>query len=231
MTILITGTNRGLGFYLADCFLEEGHTVISLIRSRNNNIKNLKKKYSLRYFIVPCNVTKEKEILRSFHKVRKITPYIDILINNAAVHLEQHKPDIQNINFSCYVPTYKVNSLAPLMIASRFLPLIKAGRTKLIVNISSEAGSIENAYRKTEYSYCMSKAALNMASKMLQNRVKDDGIKVLAIHPGWFSSDMGGVDAPVTPGQAAYRVVKTIQKKWSLSDAIYIDPDGKEMAW
>lgn len=231
MTILITGTNRGLGFSLAEFFLEKGHTVLSLIRSENNKILALKKKYPSQHFIASCDVTKENEILHSFHKVKKITPCIDILINNAAVYLEPDKPDLPDIDFSVYVQTYKVNSLAPLMIISRFLPLIEAGRKKLIVNISSEAGSIGNAYRKTEYSYCMSKAALNMASKMLQNSLKDRGIKVLAMHPGWFSSDMGGPDAPITPKQAAHKAAKTILREWALSDAIYIDTDGKEMDW
>lgn len=231
ISLLITGTNRGLGFYLAENFLEKGHTVVSLIRSENNNILQLKKEYPLHHFIYSCDVTDEKALLHSFQKIKKITPYIDILINNAAVHLEQHKPDINDIDFSLYIPTYKVNSVAPLMVVRRFLPLIKAGKRKIIVNISSDAGSIGNAYRKTEYSYCMSKAALNMASKILQTSLMDEGIKVLAMHPGWFSSDMGGMEAPVTPEQAASRIVRTIVRNWELTDPIYIDPDGKEMKW
>jgi NAD(P)-dependent dehydrogenase (short-subunit alcohol dehydrogenase family) len=231
MTILITGTTRGLGFYLADYFLKEGNTVLSFVRSENSNSLDLKKKYKGHFFLFLCDVTKEKQIRRSCYDVKKIAASIDILINNAAVHLEQHKPELQDIDFSVYVPTYKVNSVAPLMVTRHFLPLLKAGKRKLIVNISSEAGSIGNAYRKGEYSYCMSKAALNMASRILQNSVKDDGIKVLAVHPGWFSSDMGGKEAPITPEQAARQVAKTVTGKWELTDAIYIDPDGKEMAW
>ena len=77
------------------------------------------------------------------------------------------------------------------MVIKNALPLLRKGRKKLIVNFSSEAGSIGTCGRQSEYSYCMSKAALNMASQILQNAVKAEGIKVLALHPGWFSSDMG----------------------------------------
>ncbi len=77
----------------------------------------------------------------------------------------------------------------------------------------------------------MSKAGLNMASKILQNMLIDDKIKVLAIHPGWFSSDMGGKEAPITPDHAANQVAQTILKKWNIDDDIYIDPEGNKMAW
>jgi NAD(P)-dependent dehydrogenase (short-subunit alcohol dehydrogenase family) len=101
----------------------------------------------------------------------------------------------------------------------------------LIVNISSEAGGIGTAWRKREFSYCMSKAALNMASQLLQNALKDEQIKVLSVHPGWFSSDMGGSQAPITPSQAAQDVVKIVAKSWPLDGPVYVDPQGKTLAW
>jgi NAD(P)-dependent dehydrogenase (short-subunit alcohol dehydrogenase family) len=176
-------------------------------------------------------VTEEKQIDRAYADVKEKIPSLDILINNAAVHLEQHKPGLMDTDFSVYLPTFRINAVAPLMVTRRFLPLLMKGTGKLVVNISSEAGSIGNAYRKGEYSYCMSKAALNMASKILQNSVADDGIKVLAIHPGWFSSDMGGKEAPITPDDAAQTVVETIMRKWDSTGPVYIDPEGKEMSW
>jgi len=57
--------------------------------------------------------------------------------------------------------------------------VLRKGRRKLIVNVSSEAGSIGDSRRKTEFAYCMSKSALNMGSKLLQNYLAPEGIKVL----------------------------------------------------
>ncbi|MBN1697032.1 MAG: SDR family NAD(P)-dependent oxidoreductase [Spirochaetales bacterium] len=229
--ILVTGVTRGLGLSLADFFLENGHRVIGLGRRKSDGMKDLEKKHGERFAFYGADVTNEKQLLDAYEAIKGKTPHLDILVNNAAVHLEQQKPDLDEIDFSVYQQTFLVNSIAPLMVIKAFIPLLKAGDKKLVINISSEAGSIGNAWRKTEYSYCMSKTALNMASKILQTRFREEGIKILAMHPGWFSSDMGGKEAPITPEQAAARVGRTILKKWSLKDPIYIDADAKEMVW
>ena len=70
-----------------------------------------------------------------------------------------------------------------------------------------------------------------MASQLLQNALKPEGIKVLSIHPGWFSSDMGGSKAPITPQQAAEDVAKLLIKSWPVDGPVYIDPDGETLAW
>jgi NAD(P)-dependent dehydrogenase (short-subunit alcohol dehydrogenase family) len=153
---------------------------------------------------------------------------IDILINNAAVNLEPEKPDLDHLDVEAIQETFHVNSIAPLVVIQHFLAYTRT----LIVNISSEAGSIENCWRDREYAYCMSKAALNMASKILQNRLKGENIKVLAIHPQWFTSDMGGPEAPISPEQSAVDVIRTILKDWKLEDPIYVDSvTAEKMAW
>jgi NAD(P)-dependent dehydrogenase (short-subunit alcohol dehydrogenase family) len=117
------------------------------------------------------------------------------------------------------------------MMIKHALPLVRKGKRKLIVNISSEAGSIGNSWRKSEYAYCMSKAALNMASSILHNDLRREGIKVLAVHPGWFSSDMGGSAAPITPVTAAEQVVKLLLQSFALDGPVYYGPDGKALPW
>ncbi len=224
LVILITGANRGLGYSLAKILLRKGNTIITLNRNVSESLKTLKKEYSQNLFLFNVDVTEENEIKEAKVKIKEITSFIDILINNAAIHLEKHKPDISDINFESISRTFEVNSIGPLKIAKYFIPMVKKGAEKIIVNISSEAGSISNQiWRKSEFGYCMSKSALNMMSKILQNRLKKDAIKVLAIHPQWFSSDMGGLEAPITPDEAASYVVNNILEKWSLDDPIFID--------
>jgi NAD(P)-dependent dehydrogenase (short-subunit alcohol dehydrogenase family) len=120
----------------------------------------------------------------------------------------------------------RINSAAPLSVVKSFYPLL--GRGSRIVNISSEAGSIEMSERKSEYGYCMSKAALNMLSKILRNRLAPEGIGVFAVHPGWFSSDMGTSAAPVTPRRQARLLAKTIDALRGDSP-LYFDWTGKEL--
>ena len=65
----------------------------------------------------------------------------------------------------------------------------------LVVNISSEAGSIGASRRRQEYCYCMSKAAMNMGAKILSNELWKRSARVISIHPGWLRTAMGGPDA------------------------------------
>jgi NAD(P)-dependent dehydrogenase (short-subunit alcohol dehydrogenase family) len=230
-TVLITGANRGLGLALAGEFLAYGHMVKTINRHESDALQQLKRASPDRLSLFSGDMTKERSIEKVINEISVETQYVDILINNAAVHLDPDAPVIEDINFSVYAPTFQVNSIAPLMVIKHALPLVRKGRKKLIVNVSSEAGSIGNAWRRSEYAYCMSKAALNMASRILQNDIRNEGIKVLALHPGWFSSDMGGAGAPITPADAAKKIVPLLLKSFDLSGPVYSDSDGKVMEW
>ncbi|MHA2243845.1 MAG: SDR family oxidoreductase [Candidatus Hodarchaeales archaeon] len=230
--ILITGANRGLGLALTKIFLENGNTVFVLYRSMSDALKELRGKFNDNLLLFEVDVTKENDIKSAFSKIENIISSIDILINNAAVHLENHRPNLEKTDFEAIVNTFEVNSIAPLKVIKLFIPLVKNSQRKLIVNISSEAGSIgTQTWRESEYGYCMSKAALNMMSKLLHNRFKKDGVKILAVHPGWFSSDMGGSEAPITPSEAANNVAKIILKDWKIDDHIFVDFEAKPMKW
>ena len=170
--------------------------------------------------------------MQTMKEVSHLTPAIDILINSAAIYLEGNKPDIDELDFTVISKTIETNALGTIKVIKQFLPLIRQSqKRKLIINISSEAGSISNQYRESEYGYAMAKAAMNMSSQILQNRLKKEKIKVLAIAPGWFSSEMGGSDAPLTPEEAALRVAATLFLDWAIDDPIYIDTDTTPMSW
>ena len=230
-TILVTGANRGLGLAMTGEFLKHGHTVKAIIRRESKSLQVLKETYPDRLALHNGDVTNENSLIKVVNAISSETSSIDILINNAAVHLDPERLPIEKVDFSIYGQTFEVNSVAPLTVIKHALPLVRKGHKKLIVNISSEAGSIGNAWRTSEYAYCMSKAALNMASRILQNDVQSEGIKVIALHPGWFSSDMGGAAAPITPAGAAKKVVTLLLGSFDLQGPVYYDFDGKKMEW
>ena len=227
-TVLITGTNRGLGLFLAQEFLDQGYTVYSLARSMSPELDQLLQLHETRLIHFRADVTdpaRLEEIARDFTEQGW---KVDILINNAAVHFEHDDPGLENLDPETLLDTFRVNAAAPLSVVKHFLPRVQ----KMIVNISSEAGSIENCWRTGQFGYCMSKAALNMASKILQNKLEEDHLKVLAVHPQWFRSDMGGDEAPISPAEAAEHVRKTILKDWTLEDPIYVDSESsQQIAW
>ena len=77
----------------------------------------------------------------------------------------------------------------------------------------------------------MSKTALNMQSKILQNYLGPDGFKILVLHPGWMRTDMGGADADIHPDESAESIFRLATKDWQPSDGIYMDYDGSPRRW
>jgi NAD(P)-dependent dehydrogenase (short-subunit alcohol dehydrogenase family) len=229
--ILITGANRGLGLALAESLLAGGHRVHALNRHDSPPLTRLQAKYPQLLRCYTADVTDETSVRQALEEISLHTGGLDIVLNNAAVHLDQARLPLEQVDFSVYLPAFQANSVGPLVVAKYALPLLRKGKGKLIVNFSSEAGSIASCWRKSEYSYCMTKAALNMATKILQNAVKAEGIKVLALHPGWFTSDMGGSDAPITPADAAAPIVKLILAPPALDGPLYVDSSGEELEW
>jgi NAD(P)-dependent dehydrogenase (short-subunit alcohol dehydrogenase family) len=229
--ILITGANRGLGLALTEKLLADGHHIHAIIRHESGDLLQLKKKCPGSLCLYSGDVSDESSVRQALETVGGKVGALDIVLNNAAVHLEQSRPLLEQVDFSIYLPTYQANVVGPLMIIKYALPLLRKGRRKLIINVSSEAGSIGACWRKSEYSYCMSKAALNMASRVLQNDLKEEGIKVLALHPGWFSSDMGGTNAPITPTDAAEEIAKLVLNPPGLDGPIFVASNGDVMEW
>jgi NAD(P)-dependent dehydrogenase (short-subunit alcohol dehydrogenase family) len=232
MNILITGAARGLGLALTELCLEQGHRVFALSRSISPGIESLLEAYpNQKLWFIPTDVSQESQVRVAVTKVTEQTDRIDLLINNAAVHLEQTRPDLPDLDFSTYPETFRINSIAPLLVVQYCLPLLEKGSGKSIVTISSEAGSIEDCWRDREYSYCMSKAAINMGMKILHNRLKGEGFRIRLIHPGWVQTDMGGQQADLTPRESAQGVFNQIMRKKTEAEPLYINWKGEPLPW
>jgi NAD(P)-dependent dehydrogenase (short-subunit alcohol dehydrogenase family) len=101
---------------------------------------------------------------------------------------------------------FDVNALGALRMVGAFLPLLDKGEMKRLCFVSSEAGSIDRAARESWFGYTMSKAALNMAVKILFNHLRPEGFTFRLYHPGWMRTYMGGVKnskADMEPDEAA----------------------------
>ncbi|WP_342042485.1 SDR family NAD(P)-dependent oxidoreductase [Bacillus sp. OTU2372] len=104
------------------------------------------------------------------------------------------------------------------------------GDSSSIINISSEAGSFENAYGG-DYAYAASKTALNMFSQQLNQYVNGKNIQVYAVHPGWIKTDMGGSNAPGNPIDTAKGIFNLVETRLTVeSKYVFINHEGKPMA-
>jgi len=122
-----------------------------------------------------------------------------------------------------------------LRVTEAFLPLIELGSLKRLCFISSEAGSIAGSARTAEFGYCMSKAALNMAVKILFNDLAPSGYTFRVYHPGWIRSYMSGVknmEATFEPEEAAAKAIPILlSQRENERELVLLDHEGKEWPW
>lgn len=227
---LITGAARGLGLAMTRQLLERGFRVSALVRAESDGPRDLQARHGEHLGIHAADVSDEASIRKAFSEVAERRGHLDAIINNAVIYLDGSRPVLEEADLSICARTFEVNSVGPLRVAKYGLPLLRKGKRKLLVNVSSEAGSIGDCRRTTEYAYCMSKSALNMGSKLLQNHLAPEGIKVLVLHPGWFNSSGKG-PAPLSADEAAVKVLETILKQHAVDGAMYVDPSGQPLPW
>ena len=232
-TVFITGADKGLGFSLANKFLHERCGVFAGKYVSEINLRPLAERFPHTLTIVPLDVTNMDSVRRAVKAVSERTSALDVLINNAGVILEDTEAPLEQLDLTDghLEREMDVNAFGPLRVTQQFLPLLRKGKRKLIINISSEAGSIAECQRDRWYAYCMSKTALNMESKILQNYLGPEGFKVLAIHPGWMQTDMGGPDADIHPDDSAEGIFRLAARDWQPDDGIYMDYDASPRRW
>jgi len=209
MNVLITRANRGLGLALVDYALKKGDTVIATVRKMSPELAEQQSKYPDALQILLLDVTDEEAIMQAQEKLAQKIDKIDVIINNAAI-LNGRDQMIENLSFEDCLIAFDINTLGPARIIKHFLPLLRNGQQKSIINLSSEAGSLTNAY-PGDYPYGLSKVALNMLTEKLLRELKDDQINVISVHPGWMHTDMGGKQAPTDPNDTAKGIYNFIE--------------------
>ena len=223
-TVLITGASRGLGAGLADAFDAAGYRVIAAIRSPDMR----RQEPRLRH--VRLDVADEASIAALADKLAGEP--VDILINNAAIRGDTGGLD--TLTSEDFLKVMRVNALAPLLVTRALLPNLKTGRRKLVVNISSRAGSLAEGTLdddEGDYAYRLSKAALNMATVKLAQDLRKDGVTVLSLHPGWVKTDMGGSDAPLDPKESVRGLLAQILAATPSDSGGFRSFDGRTIAW
>lgn len=231
MDVLITGANRGLGFELAKEAVVRGHHVWAGVRSPGSAMEKLHdlfEQYPGHLTILPLDITDENSVRYAYEQTAGRVDRLDAVINSAAILLGREQK-LEQLDFEQVEQSFQTNLFGPMLVLKYFLPLLQHGDQQAVINISSEAGSFAAAYGG-DYSYALSKAALNMFTAQLRAELGPQGYAVYAIHPGWIRTDMGGEQAPGDAAVAAAGIIDLAErKKEAERDALFIDHTGKPM--
>lgn len=236
-TTFVTGADRGLGFALCEGLLQRGWQVFAgQHRPSWPQLSALANQFPDTLHIVPLEVRSIESTHAAAQAVAAMTDHIDLLINNAGVLSATASRSIrESLDYIEMQRVYDVNAVGPLRVVDTFLRLTDRSTLKRLCFVSSEAGSISRTQRTGWYGYCMSKAALNMATHILFNHLRPQGYTFRLYHPGWIRSYMSGVkstEGDLEPEEAAVPALAYFLDARVDEDVLVMrDWQGREWPW
>jgi NAD(P)-dependent dehydrogenase (short-subunit alcohol dehydrogenase family) len=226
---LVTGANRGLGLEFVRQLLARGDHVIATCRhpGKATLLNPLAGEFPGRLHVLPLDVGDPKSIAELARELPLVCETLDLLVNCAGVlHSGERFGNLGAANLD---DSFRTNARGPLLLAQALAPMLVDGAR--IANITSELGSIAGLTRFGTPSYNISKAAQNMATALLAKALATRGIIVLALHPGWVQTDMGGNDATLAPAQSVQGLLRVIDGATLQSSGGFFDWRGETMEW
>jgi NAD(P)-dependent dehydrogenase (short-subunit alcohol dehydrogenase family) len=211
-TAIVTGANRGVGRGVAKQLALLGCRIILTSRDPikgQQTVNELKKEIGAEMagdlIYHQLDTTDAESIQRLYNFVIDKYEAADILVNNAAVLLDQFGRIIQT-PLDIFRTTMATNVYGPLLLCQTFIPMMLKRNYGRIVNVSSGAGQIENMVNDMP-AYRLSKIALNGLTLMLADSVKGTNVLINAGCPGWVRTEMGSPNAPRSIEEGAEGIV------------------------
>jgi NAD(P)-dependent dehydrogenase (short-subunit alcohol dehydrogenase family) len=217
-TIVITGANRGIGLEIARQCVDRGDEVIAVCRKSNEELDAL----DIRV-IDGVDVTSDESVARLASQLDGTR--IDYLVNNAGI-LE--RTSLDDLDFNSMERQFRVNSIGPLRVTAALRPNLGGGSKVFI--ITSRMGSIDDNTSGGSYGYRMSKAAVNIVGKSLSVDLKEGGIAVFLLHPGWVATDMTG-QTGIEVQESASGLIKRMDTLDMSDTGSFWHQEGYQLPW
>lgn len=217
-TILITGTNKGIGLQLCTQLSARGDEVIAVCRQASPELKSLGIRVIEGIDVSdPASVAKLKAELGDQH--------LDVLLNNAGI---LKGDSFGNINYKEMLEQYRVNTLGPLMVTEALVDNLSAGSKVAIV--SSRVGSIDDNGSGGIFGYRASKTAVNQIGTNLKHELAPRDIAVILLHPGLVATEMTGGQG-VSPADAARGLIERIDELSMETSGCFMHAEGYQLPW
>jgi NAD(P)-dependent dehydrogenase (short-subunit alcohol dehydrogenase family) len=224
-TVLITGSNRGLGLEFTKQYAARGWKVIATARNPESATELNAIAATSRNVTVDKLDVADVRAIKALAAKYKGTP-IDVLINNAGVLGDMAKQVPGAFDKAEFDTVMDVNVFGALATADAFLEHVAASGQKKIVSITSRSGIISQPGRRGPSYYRASKIALNMVMKVLADDLRDRGIIVAVVSPPPTDTDM--LKQLIGPQNAAFqgKVPDTIAGLVKVIDGLTMENSG-----
>ncbi|GFO08397.1 kelch-like protein 18 [Plakobranchus ocellatus] len=249
-SVLITGASRGLGLEFVKQILAQPsapEVIIAACRDPTSaiNLQDIAKSHSC-VKVVKLDVQKDEDIESAYKETAGLVGDrgLNILVNNAGVNDKADGGGIYKATRERMQRHFDVNVSGPLAITQKFLPLIKMAAEQksskdlnsqaAVIMISSTMGSQTltfNHGQGTSLHYKCSKTAITMATILLARELREAGIYVAALHPGWVQTDMGGPNAAVVKEDSVAGCLKVISAASEETSGKLINWEGQVLPY
>ncbi|KAI4147953.1 MAG: hypothetical protein L6R39_002953 [Caloplaca ligustica] len=216
--VVITGANSGIGLAFTKQLISEG-------------LKELQCQS------FECDLTLPDSITRFSSYFSSLDGPLDILLNVAGVMPSKADDALGSVSPSTLLATFSTNTFGPLLLTQVLLPSILKAKAPKVAFMSSRVGSITDNTSGGAYSYRASKAALNSIGKSMAMDLKDKGVVVLLLHPGFVVSglDKSGETQKnpqaVMPEEAAGKLWEVVKNKGITETGTFWHREGIELPW
>ncbi len=216
--VVITGANKGIGLELARQLSERGDEVIATVRQSSTELSDLDVEV-----IEAIDVADDEAVARLASALEGRT--IDVLINNAGI---LSREGLHDLDWDAIRAQFETNTLGPLRVTRALLPNLADGAKVAI--LSSRMGSLaQNA--GGSYAYRISKTAVNMVGSNLAIDLKDRGIAVVLLHPGYVATDINNHSGPVSTEESARGLIPLIDGLTLEKSGTFWNYEGDELPW
>ena len=233
--ILITGASRGLGLEHAKQYLAKGWQVIATARNPESSpgLRALESHNAERMRQIQMDVTDHPRVEAVAEELAGQS--LDILLNNAGTYGPKsafegmHYQSLESMDYDLWREMHEINVLAAFKVAVCFKPHLEAAAHPVLVNMSSDMGSIGNNSIGHAYAYRSSKAGLNMLTKGMA--IEWQSLTVIAMAPGWCRTDLGGPEAPVDPVESVRMQQELFESLEFSRSGEFINRFGESVNW
>lgn len=225
--VAITGAGRGIGLELTKQHVNAGDRVFALVRNPADAdaLNALAAGSGGKLTVHQMDVGDDASVKAGAASTG--SDQIDILHNVAGV-TGPMAPELESANWGEWQDTFNIMIAGPLRVMQAFFP--RLGKGAKVMNISSQLAA-STWPMGGFYAYSAAKAGLNRMMRSVAIDVKDKGIIIGLIHPGWVQTDMGGPNADITPAESAAGI-KATAESWTLEESgDFKNWNGAAHAW
>ncbi|MCY1672703.1 SDR family NAD(P)-dependent oxidoreductase [Novosphingobium sp. SL115] len=226
-TVAITGAGRGIGLEITRQHVEAGDRVLALVRNPEgaSALADLAAASGGKLTVHQMDVGDTASV--NAGAADSGSDAVDVLYNVAGV-AGPEGAELESADWDAWDDTFRIMVQGPLRVLQAFLPRLGAGSK--VINISSQLAASTWPYGGY-YAYAGAKAALNRTMRSVAIDLKDKGVIVGLVHPGWVQTEMGGDGADITPTESAAGIRK-VAADWTLeTSGDFLKWNGEPHAW